>query len=319
MGDPEYAVGMELRHLRYFVAVAEEQNITRAASRLHVSQPPLSRQIRDLESELGVKLFDRSAKAVHLTDAGRMFLLEARSVLERANEAVGLIKAVALGRRGRLRVGYAASPTVEILPLTMRSFLRTHPKMTVDLREMSTQGMLRGLREHTLDVALIVAISPREFAGLTVELLGSYPVCIAVHRKHRFAKVREVRLSEVAGEPLVTFSRLEYPEAYAGLLKILSPYTRSPKIVEEYDGAASLIAAVEAGRGAALVFQSLSLLAGQRVVLRPLKPTPPPLPIAVAYLKDGLSAATAAFVAAARAVRVKQGRSSRHLVSPLEA
>jgi len=107
--------------------------------------------------------------------------------------------------------------------------------------------------------------------------------------------------------------------AYAGLLKILSPYTRSPKIVEEYDGAASLIAAVEAGRGAALVFQSLALLAGERVVLRPLRPAPAPLPIAVAYLKDGLSAAAAAFVAAARAVRVKQGRSPRPLVSPLEA
>jgi LysR family transcriptional regulator, benzoate and cis,cis-muconate-responsive activator of ben and cat genes len=104
---------MQLRHLRYFIAVAEEQNVTRAAARLHVSQPPLSRQIRDLENELGISLFDRGAKAVRLTEAGRVFLVEAQAVLRRADQAVEMARAVASGQRGEIHVGYAPSLTVE--------------------------------------------------------------------------------------------------------------------------------------------------------------------------------------------------------------
>src|SRR5664279_412032 len=111
---------MELRHLRYFVIVAEEQNVTRAAERLHVSQPPLSRQIRDLEQELGVDLFRRTAKSLTLTEAGKIFLVEARAVLLRAEKAVLTVRAVAANERGQLRVGYAPSLTVEILPQALR-------------------------------------------------------------------------------------------------------------------------------------------------------------------------------------------------------
>jgi DNA-binding transcriptional LysR family regulator len=296
---------MELRHLRYFVAVAEEQNITRAAARLYVSQPPLSRQIRDLEEGLGVKLFDRSTKSIRLTETGRIFLVEARDILKRTDEAVEMIKAVSLGKRGRIKVGYAASPSVEILPKALKIFYRTRPMVSVDLHMMSTQGMLCGLRDRTLDAALIVSISPQDFVGLNVHEIGRYSVRIAVNRKHRFARMKEVRLRDVASESLLTFTRKDYPEAHAGLAQILSPYTRTPRIVGEYDGAMSLIAAVEAGQGVALDFETLAHIAGERVVLRPLTPAPPSLPVSVAYRADGVSATTAAFVAAARAVKSK--------------
>src|SRR3954470_620087 len=105
---------MELRHLRYFVAVAEEQNVTRAAARLHVSQPPLSRQIRELEDELGVKLFERTARSIEITEAGRIFLQEARAVLQRVDQAIGTLKAVTGGKNRNIHVGYAPSLTVEI-------------------------------------------------------------------------------------------------------------------------------------------------------------------------------------------------------------
>src|SRR5436190_5053666 len=113
---------MELRHLRYFVAAAEAENVSRAALKLHLSQPALSRQIRDLEGELGFQLFERSAKSVRLTEAGRSFLKEARAVLERADEAVRSARAIATGGRAELHVGYAPSPTVRIMPPILRAF-----------------------------------------------------------------------------------------------------------------------------------------------------------------------------------------------------
>src|SRR5205809_6498780 len=162
---------MELRHLRYFVAVAEEQNITRAASRLHVSQPPLSRQIRKLEDDLGIALFDRDAKAVRLTEAGRVFLTEARIILQRAKEAVELAKDVAGGKRGEIHVGYAPSLTVELLPRALRYFRESNPGVRVQLHDSSTAEMLRGLIDGKLHVALLVQVSPKVLAGLVFEEL----------------------------------------------------------------------------------------------------------------------------------------------------
>src|SRR5262245_21153562 len=138
---------MELRHLRYFVAVAEEQNVTRAAARLHVSQPPLSRQIRDLEEELGVALFTRSARSVRLTEQGRVFLLEARAVLLRVEEAVRAVRATSGGERGELRLGYAPSPTVELLPAALGAFQQAAPKVRVILHDLSSEQLTAGLRE----------------------------------------------------------------------------------------------------------------------------------------------------------------------------
>jgi LysR family transcriptional regulator, benzoate and cis,cis-muconate-responsive activator of ben and cat genes len=306
---------MEPRHLRYFVAVAEEQNVTRAATRLHVSQPPLSRQIRDLEREIGVKLFNRGAKALWLTEAGAVFLLEARAVLQRLDEAIELTRAFAGAKRGQVRVGYAPAPAIEILRAALRSFSASHPQVTVDLKEMTTQGMLRGLRARALDVVLTVSISSNDFEGLIVEGLVGYPVKLAAHPKHPFARLRAVPLSAVAGEPLVALTRDEHPEAHAGLLKILASYTSSPSIVAEYDSHTSLITAIEAGRGVALVFHTLSLIAKGRLVLRPVKPSPPLLPVAMAYRSDGISTAASAFVAAVRAASSSLSRSSGPLLT----
>src|SRR6185436_5643602 len=136
---------MELRHLRYFIGVAEEENVSRAALKLHVSQPALSRQVRDLEDELGFPLLERSAKSVRLTQAGGVFLNEARAVLQRAEEAVKAARAVATGQSGELHVGYAPSLTARILPGTLRLFQAELPRLRVRLHDLSTEEMLAGL------------------------------------------------------------------------------------------------------------------------------------------------------------------------------
>jgi len=296
---------MELRHLRYFVVVAEEQNISRAAQRLSVSQPPLTRQIQSLERELKVDLFERRGKSIRLNDAGKIFLAEARQVLNRADEAVEVMRLMALGQRGRVRVGYAVSPTVELLPKILRRLNQTHPKLRIELSEVSTEGAANGLHDGSLDVALTVPISPRNFQGLRVETLATCPVRVAMPKSHRFARRRHVSMKDVAHEPIVAFSKNQFPEAHLGLAKMFSPYSPSLNIVEEYDTVMALIAAVEAKRGIAFVFKSVSILAGQRIALRPLTPEPSPLPIGLAYREGRVSDTTHAFVEAARAIKGK--------------
>src|SRR5437762_7909713 len=178
---------VELRHLRYFVAVAEMENVSRAALKLHVSQPALSRQIRDLEEELGFSLLQRSAKSVRLTDAGRAFLLEARAVLQRAEEAVKAARAIATGGRGELHVGYAPSLTARILPPTLRAFQAEFPRVRVKLHDLSTEEMLAGLREGKLQIALVVRLTPAMLRGMRFEELTRDFICLAVAPKHPFA------------------------------------------------------------------------------------------------------------------------------------
>src|SRR6266568_5804707 len=203
---------MELRHLRYFVAVAEEQNVTRAAARLHVSQPPISRQIRDLEDELGIALFNREAKTVRLTEAGRVFLTEARIILQRADDAVQMAKAVAGGKHGEIHVGYAPSLTVELLPQALKYFRESNPGVRVQLHDLSTREMLRGLRDAKLQVALLIQVSAKVLTGLVFEELHRYAVCVAVHPSHPLARARKVGLEQVANERLIAYTLADYPE-----------------------------------------------------------------------------------------------------------
>src|ERR1041384_3287725 len=149
---------MELRHLRYFIAVAEEENVSRAALKLHVSQPGISRQIRDLEDEIGFQLFERTAKSIKLTAAGKVFLREARALLQRADDAVGKACAIA-GEAGELHVGFAPSLTARFLPQTLRAFKAARPKVRVKLHDCSTEEMAAGLRAGKLQIAITVCLA----------------------------------------------------------------------------------------------------------------------------------------------------------------
>jgi len=291
---------MELRHLRYFIAVAEEENVTRAARRLHVSQPALSRQIRDLEDEIGFTLLERSAKSVRLTEAGRVFLPEAKAVLERADEAVRAARSVALGETGEIHVGYAPSPTVELLPWALHAFQNTAPGVRVQLHDLSTEEMLRGLAEGKLHLCLVVRPEPKALRGLKFEQLRKYPICVAVPPTHPFARQKQVKLLQLVGESLLAYSRADYPEYHQMLSEMLASIKDKPRVAEEHSSGSSLIAAAEVGRGLAIVPSCIGMLVGGRLVLRPLMPAPEPLHVGAAYVPDRLSPAARKFLAAAR-------------------
>ena len=307
LGSP-YRLGMlahmELRHLRYFVAVAEEENVTRAAARLHVSQPPLSRQIRNLEDELGVALFDHNANAVRLTEAGRVFLAEARAILQHAKHAVQMTRDTAGGKCGEIQVGYAPSLTVEILPRALRYFRKSNPGVRAQLHDLSTQEMLRGLNTGKLHAAVLVRVPPRALTGLVFEELQRLAVCVALHPAHPLARARRVGLEQVAREPLVAFTVADYPEHQAWVAGLFAPLNRSPQIVEEYDSMSSLITAIESGRGVAVIAQPPRGLGSLRLKVRPLQPAPPPLGVGIAYRRKFRSTTTNSFIDAVRRAKV---------------
>lgn len=297
---------MELRHLRYFVAVAEAENVSRAALKLHVSQPAISRQIHDLEAEIGFPLFERSAKSVRLSAAGRIFLVEARAVLQRAAEAVEKARA-SLAAPAEISVGFAPSGTVEILPRALRAFMATFPGVRVTLHDLSAEEMLPLLLEKKLDLALTVPPCklPRE---LELKELERYAICVAVSPKHPLAKSKSVSLDQMASEPMVVYHRKDYPDYHKLLEKVFATIGRPPRIGSEHDGVTSLIAAVAAGQGFAIVPSCVQGMAGPRLKLLKLSPALPPMPIVALWRKAAGTELVQAFIAAALARPANQRR-----------
>jgi DNA-binding transcriptional LysR family regulator len=265
---------MELRHLRYFVAVAEALNFTKASARLRVAQPALSRQMTDLEDEMGVDLMKRSPRGVTLTAEGKLFLDEVRELLKRADESVEKVRALARGEYGELHVGYAPSPTVEILPPALAAFQKAVPRVKVLLHDLASDELIAGLQNGTLELAIMVRQSvDDETAGIQFELLRTYPLCVAMTATHPFARLKSVSLEKLAAEPLVGFRRKDYPEYNRILDRLFAPINATPRIAVESDSASSLITEVEAGRGVALSSTVFRLVAGKRLLYRPLTGT----------------------------------------------
>src|SRR6266480_845302 len=265
---------MELRHLRYFLAVGEALNFTRAAAQLRVAQPALSRQVQDLEEEIGVDLLRRSPRGVTLTAEGKLFLEEVRELLKRADESVEKVRALARGEYGELHVGYAPSPTVEILPPALAAFQKAVPRVKVLLHDLTSDELIAGLQNATLEIAVMV-YQPNggQTSGIQFELLRTYPLCVAMTATHPFARLKSITLEKLAAEPLVGLRRKDYPEYYHFIDRIFAPIRAKPRIAVECDSASSLITEVEAGRGICLASPSFKLVAGERLLYRALTGT----------------------------------------------
>jgi DNA-binding transcriptional LysR family regulator len=291
---------MELRHIRYFIAVAREENVSRAAMKLHLSQPALSRQIQDLEEELGFALLERTAKSVHLTPAGKVFLGECEVVLQRVEQAVDAARAAAGDGGGELNVGYAPSPTVRLLPATLRRFQERCPGVRARLHDMTTGEMIAGIMDASLSIALSVRPTPAMLRGLRFEELVRDSICLAVSPRHPFARMQFVTLDRAVREPFVAYNAVEYPEYRPMLVKLFEKTGRQPKIVEELDSGTSMVAAIEAGQGVAMMPQSLGCIAGGRLSLVALDPPAPPVVIGALWRGTKLSGVALDFLECAR-------------------
>ena len=297
---------MELRHLRYFVTLAELLNFTKAASRLHVAQPSLSRQIRDLEDELGVRLLERSTRSVQLTAAGKDFIIEAKAVLQRAEAAMHSAKAFAKGDRGEINLGFAPSLTVELLPRALKAFEKVCPHVRVNLHDLSIQQMFHGIRAGKLHVALTIDPLPRKTPDVIFESLRTYPFCVAVDNAHRFSRLKIVSAEDILLEPLVVYSREEFPEYHERLRAVFDGRLRSALVrAEEHDCGSSLIAAIEAGRGVAIVPSIMASAAGSRLKLLAIDPNPESLHVGILYHREHQNPAAARFVATVVPLRKK--------------
>jgi len=271
---------MELRQLRYFVAVAEEGNISRAAKRIFLTQSALSRQIKALEEEIGQCLLERQAHSIRLTPVGEALLDEARELLRHADQMLERVRSA--GRGVRLRVGYAPSLAAGILSVAVENFTQAHPSARVELFDLATKEMLAGLDSDKLDVAVTVG-QQRQTRGLVWTPLARAAWQLAISRNHPLAQRKQITPVEVAAEPLLLFCQRDYPEYWEIVTTWLRDHGLRPQIAGEYDGVDSLMAAVESGLGVALVTIRTADRMPKRVTLRTLASAPDSLCIAAGY------------------------------------
>lgn len=276
---------MELRHLRYFLAVGEALSFTKAAARLRIAQPALSRQVQDLEDEIGVDLFKRSPRGVKLTAEGKFFFAEVRDLLRRIDESVTKVRALARGCFGDLHVGYASAFTVELIPPAVAAFEKKFPHVNLVLHDVSRAELVEGLENGALEIGVIPTVSP--IAGITLETLRSYPFCVALPLKHRLSRLKTIPLEEVARQPLLGLRRRDNPGYYRVLDRIFSRIRGNYRMVAECDTSGSLITAIEAGRGIALSISAFKHVSGRRLVYRPLADVSEEFPIGIARATSG--------------------------------
>jgi DNA-binding transcriptional LysR family regulator len=260
---------MELRHLRYFVAVAEELNVTRAAARLRVAQPSLSSQIKDLEEELQTALFERGRTGVQLTRAGKAFYLRARSILAQATEAANEARTAAGAITGTLVLGFPSGLHLNYLAPAIENFRQQHPKVEFDYFHGLPHQQLKALRETRLDAAFITLPAPLE--GLAHQVVWRVFFQVALPRKHRLAKQRSFVLADLRGEDFVFCTRESRPEFYDEFFRHCANAGFRPRVVKEVGGyPTNMLGLISVGLGLSVLpyFEKVERIGG--LVWRPL-------------------------------------------------
>lgn len=290
-----YGSSMDLRRLRYFVVVAEEQNFSRAAERLHMAQPPLSDQIKRLEKALGVKLFDRSSRGARLTEAGELLLGEARRLLVQADQTAEMVRRVGEGEVGRLTLGFVPSASNSVLPPVLSEFRERYPDVQLYLQEMNPDWLVQGLHAGRIDVSFFYL--PFQDGALAHEPVSREPLVVALPEAHEMAAEEEVDLCDLADEPFVLPARYRMPGLHGQVVEACREAGFVPEAVQkEVWLMQTIIALVAGGMGVALVPASLRNLARAGVVYRAIRGLSPTVEMGVVWRRDEKSPVVGSFL-----------------------
>ena len=262
---------MELRHLRYFVAVAEELHFTRAAERLHIGQPPLSQQIQALEAELGAQLFERSKRWVRLTEAGRLFLDDARRILALAEQAAVTARRAQRGEAGELRIGFTFStPFTPLFATVINRYRKLFPLVSLTLHEMATLPQIEAIGQRTLDLGFV---RPPEVAipdSVALSILRKDPLLLVLPSAHPLAGQAEIAIRDLAGQAFVMYPKDAGTGIYPQIFRLCRAAGFVPHIAQEAGEASTIIGLVAAGCGISVLPASFDRIRMDGVCYRPI-------------------------------------------------
>lgn len=306
---------MELRHLRYFIAVAEERNIGRAASRLHISQPPLTRQIQQLEEELGVQLFNRTPRGMELTPAGELLLDEARNINAVIEQATERTQRAGQGKFGRLDVAIFGSAILDTIPRLLADFRETYPDVKVVLHSMRKEEQLEALRQRRISVGFNRLITPSP--DYTLELITTETLLLALPENHPLAQHASVDFKALANVPLILYPTGGRPNFIDKALSLFQQTGVEPNIAQEVGDAVTAVSLVSKGFGVSLVPQSSKALSLPGLTYRPMTglPANANVDLSCIYRPDDRSPLLAAFLDMIRSYRQARALQNSHMDS----
>ena len=279
---------MELRHLRYFIAVAEELNFTRAAERLHIAQPPLSQQIQHLEAELGFQLFRRTKRTVHLTAAGQVFFEEAGKILQQVDRAIQLGRQTSRGELGQLTIGFVSSSAHNVVPAILQAFRTRCPAVKLELHELTTNEQLQRLRFGQIDIGFVRP--PVEEEGINSEIVFREPLIAALPETHNLADRAHLELRELSTEPFILFPRSLAPGLYDPIVSLCQQAGFSPIAAQEAIQMQTIVSLVAAEMGVAIVPASMQNFQRSGVVYKALPESTCIVAIALIWRSDPTAA-----------------------------
>ncbi|HEX7652815.1 MAG TPA: LysR substrate-binding domain-containing protein [Verrucomicrobiae bacterium] len=287
---------MELRHLRYFAAVAQYLNYSEAARRLHVAQPAISQTILDLEAELGVKLLHRTRRTVQLTTAGAVFLEKASDILQQAEAAKRLAQRTARGEVGKLNIGFFGSATAPILPALVQTYRHQFPEVELQLHELNPDQQLVAFDEGRIDLGFSRPLPAERREAFVENVVYTDHLAVALPPDHPLAKQKVIRLKSLALDAFVQFHRPGAPGLFDEVIATCRRAGFSPKVISEPNFMGTVMTLVESGLGVSLIPSCVGSLARPQTVVRPITPQSAGIPLCVAWKKSHPNPALATFL-----------------------